>query len=89
MCIRDRWIIAGSIAAFFVSQLVDVTIFHRIKFFTGEKNICCLLYTSDAADERSSVDLGGSRIIKKQTLEEDGGMTPNITKVIVNITIQV
>ena len=24
----------------------------------------CLLYTSDAADERSSVDLGGSRIIK-------------------------
>mgnify|MGYP003381307874 CR=1 FL=1 len=26
----------------------------------------CLLYTSDAADERSSVDLGGRRIIKKQ-----------------------
>ena len=24
----------------------------------------CLLYTSDAADERSSVDLGGRRIIK-------------------------
>ena len=30
--------------------------------------ICpCLLYTSDAADERSSVDLGGRRIIKKKT----------------------
>ena len=28
----------------------------------------CLLYTSDAADERSSVDLGGRRIIKKKTL---------------------
>ena len=27
----------------------------------------CLLYTSDAADERSSVDLGGRRIIKKTT----------------------
>ena len=27
--------------------------------------IICLLYTSDAADERSSVDLGGRRIIKK------------------------
>ena len=27
----------------------------------------CLLYTSDAADERSSVDLGGRRIIKKNT----------------------
>ena len=28
----------------------------------------CLLYTSDAADERSSVDLGGRRIIKKKNL---------------------
>ena len=27
----------------------------------------CLLYTSDAADERSSVDLGGRRIITKKT----------------------
>ena len=26
----------------------------------------CLLYTSDAADERSSVDLGGRRFIKKK-----------------------
>ena len=31
----------------------------------------CLLYTSDAADERSSVDLGGRRIIKKKKREED------------------
>ena len=29
----------------------------------------CLLYTSDAADERSSVDLGGRRIIKKKKEE--------------------
>ena len=29
----------------------------------------CLLYTSDAADERYSVDLGGRRIIKKNTKE--------------------
>ena len=29
----------------------------------------CLLYTSDAADERSSVDLGGRRILKKKTHE--------------------
>ena len=27
--------------------------------------VTCLLYTSDAADERSSVDLGGRRLIKK------------------------
>ena len=30
------------------------------------KSNTCLLYTSDAADERSSVDLGGRRIIKKK-----------------------
>ena len=30
----------------------------------------CLLYTSDAADERSSVDLGGRRIIKKKKHEQ-------------------
>ncbi len=33
----------------------------------------CLLYTSDAADERSSVDLGGRRIIKKKTSVNLGG----------------
>ena len=31
----------------------------------GHVHRVCLLYTSDAADERSSVDLGGRRIIKK------------------------
>ena len=30
----------------------------------------CLLYTSDAADERSSVSLGGRRIIKKKNSEK-------------------
>ena len=46
--------------------------------YTAENTLCagaivvfshrkaCLLYTSDAADERSSVDLGGRRIIKKK-----------------------
>ena len=33
----------------------------------------CLLYTSDAADERSSVDLGGRRIIKKKNKRYGGG----------------
>src|SRR5678810_1505495 len=37
----------------------------REKELKGWKNRICLLYTSDAADERSSVDLGGRRIIKK------------------------
>ena len=33
----------------------------------------CLLYTSDAADERSSVDLGGRRIIKKKKKQDACG----------------
>ena len=33
----------------------------------------CLLYTSDAADERSSVDLGGRRIIKKKKQRGEEG----------------
>ena len=42
---------------------------HQLKSLIGhqkEYTYCCLLYTSDAADERSSVDLGGRRIIKKK-----------------------
>ena len=35
-----------------------------VVFFLSHKT--CLLYTSDAADERSSVDLGGRRIINKK-----------------------
>ena len=31
-----------------------------------EKSIICLLYTSDAADEEDSEDLGGRRINKKK-----------------------
>ena len=34
--------------------------------FKAARGKACLLYTSDAADERSSVDLGGRRIIKKK-----------------------
>ena len=40
----------------------------------------CLLYTSDAADERSSVDLGGRRIIKKKKKEKKKRTTTNINK---------
>ena len=32
--------------------------------------LICLLYTSDAADERSSVDLGGRRIIKTKKIKK-------------------
>ena len=42
---------------------------HRM-FCFGYQLLPCLLYTSDAADERSSVDLGGRRIIKKKKKQE-------------------
>ena len=46
-------------------KLVDhPAIVERVKY-----SQLCLLYTSDAADERSSVALGGRRIIKKKTNE--------------------
>ena len=44
--------------------------------------VVCLLYTSDAADERSSVDLGGRRIIKKKNrtyISSDGSIKKEIS----------
>ena len=66
MCIRDRHDILRllgieSLARYVVDEVQDV---YRLQ---GVKINDCLLYTSDAADERSSVDLGGRRIIKKKT----------------------
>ena len=34
---QGMWIILGSLTAFMVSQLIDVTVFHKIKKITGEK----------------------------------------------------
>ena len=65
MCIRDRIQIDKlgicldiAILAHGIGQSLDILAILRKKV--------CLLYTSDAADERSSVDLGGRRIIKKK-----------------------
>ena len=51
----------------------------------------CLLYTSDAADERSSVDLGGRRIIKKKKTAKVTASTMSTAKntVTVNDTARV
>ena len=46
-----------------------------------EQKITCLLYTSDAADERSSVDLGGRRIIKKKHQHDTNASAYSIHKV--------
>ena len=45
----------------------------RVLVIPPEKAYGCLLYTSDAADERSSVDLGGRRTLKKKKYIEVGG----------------
>ena len=54
----------GLIAVFFIFLYVK----DELSYDRYHKNIC-LLYTSDAADERSRVDLGGRRIIKKNKIE--------------------
>jgi uncharacterized integral membrane protein (TIGR00697 family) len=36
---QGMWIIAGSLTAFLVSQIIDVTVFHKIKRYTGEKKV--------------------------------------------------
>ena len=55
--------------AWFVSGLNETLPVKVLGFLQGQVSPrinACLLYTSDAADERSSVDLGGRRIIKKK-----------------------
>ena len=70
MCIRDRVTSVGAISA--LSATVGLQ--SRRCAASGEcapASNPCLLYTSDAADERSSVDLGGRRIIKKKKAHAD------------------
>ena len=65
MCIRDRYY------DLYIDQIEKYGADYdeaKIPKLIIENNLhgICLLYTSDAADERSSVDLGGRRIIKKK-----------------------
>ena len=73
MCIRDRFKDRKSAEE---ARLVIAKQGFGDAFVVGEVNgfiIPCLLYTSDAADERSSVDLGGRRIIKKKNRVTSAG----------------
>lgn len=36
---QGMWIIAGSLVAFLISQMVDITVFQKIKKYTGDKKI--------------------------------------------------
>ena len=66
MCIRDSAINHPSDALGFSAETLQAM--SRIHARDAALKVAaCLLYTSDAADERSSVDLGGRRIIKKKT----------------------
>ena len=49
-----------------LAQDLGVSALRISQIVHGKRTVTCLLYTSDAADERSSVDLGGRRIIKKK-----------------------
>ncbi len=52
---------------FEVNSIIEIMDKPRVNDNSGDMQ-ACLLYTSDAADERSSVDLGGRRIIKKKKI---------------------
>ena len=64
MCIRDRYAAVGERDEKAVQQPGRQSRLAQGGDDYREVDVC-LLYTSDAADERSSVDLGGRRIIKK------------------------
>ena len=65
MCIRDRYWIIQILSLRRLLEKFPV-LFYCFQKGSGPCLQICLLYTSDAADERSSVDLGGRRIIKKK-----------------------
>ena len=79
MCIRDRQQAVWHAVRELSPKLREVAI---LRYYgglqygeIGEVLDICLLYTSDAADERSSVDLGGRRIIKKKKKILNRGVT--------------
>ena len=67
MCIRDRNL-GNPVARLPVGETKRDDRFKQAGHRWAQEGWSCLLYTSDAADERSSVDLGGRRIIKKKTI---------------------
>ena len=66
MCIRDRVRAGDSVAPRRRARVGQHAHRARRQAPLHLRRRGCLLYTSDAADERSSVDIGGRRIIKKK-----------------------
>ena len=65
MCIRDSFLPSWGVESTVV-PCGDIAAIEAAIQPNTRMIYTCLLYTSDAADERSSVDLGGRRIIKKK-----------------------
>ena len=63
---QPTWFTAADQDGVFPYYLVRSRVDANLGTVYDPLNYACLLYTSDAADERSSVDLGGRRIIKKK-----------------------
>ena len=71
MCIRDRnnpalAILFGIAFTALLQSSSSSTVIFQAFAIQGLLSYNCLLYTSDAADEEDSVDLGGRRIIHKK-----------------------
>ena len=67
ICIRDSWNRGGRVGIYLGAPIGFGYGYNPYSYYGVPYYGTCLLYTSDAADERSSVDLGGRRIIKKKT----------------------
>ena len=76
MCIRDSFD-DGLVGNGMRQRLAECLVVERRAGHVVAHRHICLLYTSDAADERSSVDLGGRRIITKK-IKLDFALRPNI-----------
>ena len=73
MCIRDSDIKDRIESVKEINKVEIVGALEREVQVNVDMYKICLLYTSDAADERSSVDLGGRRIIKKKNSNASRG----------------
>ena len=82
MCIRDR--VRVTVLGLADDAICDVKHHGGVDqavYVYGQADYC-LLYTSDAADERSRVDLGGRRVIKKKNTS-----TPTTGNIITRIRV--
>ena len=80
MCIRDSLVVGRRTVGVRDAEQRSIEVFEAEVGDAGDELGACLLYTSDAADERSSVDLGGRRIIKKKKINNIAECTRSLNK---------